>query len=51
MNGAQKAIIPGIVVSCLMLLLHNRLVNTVGTANAAAETPKNSEVVQTEVFM
>lgn len=49
MNGAQKAIIPGIFLSCLMLLFLNRLVNPVGMVNAATETPKNSEVVQTEV--
>lgn len=45
MNGAQKAIIPGIFLSCVMLLLLNRLVNPAGTANAATEVPKDSDIV------
>ncbi len=39
MNGAQKAIIPGIIFSCLILLSLNRLVNPPRTASAATEVP------------
>ncbi len=39
MNGAQKAIIPGIILSCLLLLSLNRLVNPPGAASAATEAP------------
>lgn len=39
MSGVQKAIIPGIIISCLMLLSLNRLVNPPAAASAATEQP------------
>jgi len=43
MNGAQKAIVPGIILSCLLLFSLNRLVNPPGAASAAAESPQGGE--------
>ena len=43
MNGTQKAIIPGIILSCLLLLALNRLVNPPGAASAATEAPKTED--------
>jgi len=43
MNGAQKAIVPGIILSCLLLFSLNCLVNPPGAASAATESPQAGE--------
>lgn len=48
MVGAQKAIVPGIILSCLLLLSLNRLVNPPGAASAATEVFQNSEIEETQ---